>query len=152
MTISPLLARVSITFSRLQSLRNPTPPHLLDRTAEKTINSFSLPWKLSTVAISRPSAIRDKAWCQPSTSPGFLQPDYVAWVQGLIPKPLTPDSQLTWFKSLSLDLQLYICLGSSPNPSSRFVPNFSKSLNPEPSSHPFSCPLCSGHCHPEICQ
>mmetsp|Transcript_84073 Transcript_84073/g.153495 ORF Transcript_84073/g.153495 Transcript_84073/m.153495 type:complete len:304 (-) Transcript_84073:785-1696(-) len=52
-TTSPRRARVIITFSLRQSLRKPTDPRELQRTALKMMSSFSRPWKLSTEAISR---------------------------------------------------------------------------------------------------
>ena len=42
-TMTPYLARVSITLTRRQSLRKPTWPDVLARTAVKTMMSFSRP-------------------------------------------------------------------------------------------------------------
>ena len=51
-TISFLRARVTATFMRRVSVRNPISHSRLDRTNEITIASFSRPWKPSTVSIS----------------------------------------------------------------------------------------------------
>ena len=52
MTIIPNLARVSATFKRLGSLRNPTPWCSFDLTHDNTMKSFSRPWNASTLATS----------------------------------------------------------------------------------------------------
>mmetsp|Transcript_6898 Transcript_6898/g.16299 ORF Transcript_6898/g.16299 Transcript_6898/m.16299 type:complete len:201 (+) Transcript_6898:645-1247(+) len=54
MTMQPHRARVSITFKRRQSDKNPTLPSRLFRTAQKMMTSFSWPWNPSTDSTSSP--------------------------------------------------------------------------------------------------
>lgn len=50
--LNPYFARVKATFRRLGSFRKPIPWCSLERTQERMMKSFSLPWKASTLATS----------------------------------------------------------------------------------------------------
>mmetsp|Transcript_5899 Transcript_5899/g.16232 ORF Transcript_5899/g.16232 Transcript_5899/m.16232 type:complete len:246 (+) Transcript_5899:25-762(+) len=65
-TTRPRLARVSITFNRRGSARKPTRPCVLARTVEMKINSFSRPWKPSTLLTSGTAALRPAPLSMPS--------------------------------------------------------------------------------------
>ena len=85
-TNSPRRARVSSTLSLLQSLRKPTRPWRLARTAENRISSFSRPWKLSTLAISRSRS----SSLTVAATPSALPPSLPASFPPLLPPPLPP--------------------------------------------------------------
>ena len=57
-TTSFFRARVSATFMRRTSERNPTSPSALARVSETTTASFSRPWNPSTVSTSSPASTR----------------------------------------------------------------------------------------------